>query len=186
MARRSIPVLPWPASTSSRSKHIEAARPALAYDANLVEPFRLLIKEVEGVEEEVPAEEVEVVRIADGPGRWAAFGDTVAAGLRKLGRHYHRLVVRAEQRGRGERCAGGGRAVWRGFRFAAVYTAQRIGSYKPSWGNFRFLFDAVRRQFGVDKEKGELLHVARSLTADHVPAKELGLRSERVDCEGRR
>ena len=58
-----------------------------------------------------------------------------------------------------------------------MYTAEAIGSYKPSPSNFRYLFDGVRREFGVDVDKGELLHVARSLTVDHVPAKELGLRS---------
>ena len=58
-----------------------------------------------------------------------------------------------------------------------MYTAEAIGSYKPSLGNFRYLFEGVRREFGVDVDRGELLHVARSLTVDHVPAKEIGLRS---------
>jgi len=64
-----------------------------------------------------------------------------------------------------------------GARFDAVYTAEDIGSYKPAHGNFEYLFAHARADLGVDAARGELLHVARSLTADHVPAKELGLRS---------
>ncbi|KAH6692656.1 HAD-superfamily hydrolase [Plectosphaerella plurivora] len=62
-------------------------------------------------------------------------------------------------------------------RFDAIYTAEKIGSYKPAHENFKYLFRQAKEDFGVDADRGEILHVARSLTADHVPAKELGLRS---------
>lgn len=62
-----------------------------------------------------------------------------------------------------------------GVAFDAVYTAERIGSYKPDRRNFEYLFAGVERELGGTR--GGVLHVARSLTADHVPAKEIGLRS---------
>lgn len=53
--------------------------------------------------------------------------------------------------------------------FDTVFTAQQIGSYKPSLRNFEF---AVKH-LGVSKER--ILHVAQSLFHDIVPAKKLGL-----------
>jgi 2-haloacid dehalogenase len=53
--------------------------------------------------------------------------------------------------------------------FAAVITAQQVGSYKPDRRNFQF---ALAR-LGVPADR--VLHVAQSLFHDIVPAKELGL-----------
>ncbi len=53
--------------------------------------------------------------------------------------------------------------------FDTVFTAQLIGSYKPSLQNFQF---AVKH-LGLPKER--ILHVAQSLFHDIVPAKKLGL-----------
>jgi 2-haloacid dehalogenase len=55
--------------------------------------------------------------------------------------------------------------------FDWVVTAQQAGSYKPSHRNFELAFE----QIGVPRDR--ILHVAQSLFHDHVPAKELGLRS---------
>ncbi|KAL2157165.1 hypothetical protein VTH06DRAFT_6386, partial [Thermothelomyces fergusii] len=159
------------------SEHLWATRPRLAYDANLAESFRALAREEgvgqgaeEGTEEKVAAA---ARRIGDGPGRWPAFGDTVDA-LRRLGRHYKLVVLSNVDEANIARALAGPLA---GARFDAVYTAEAIGSYKPSLDNFRYLLDRVRRDLAVDPDRGGLLHVARSLTADHVPAKQVGLRS---------
>jgi 2-haloacid dehalogenase len=53
-------------------------------------------------------------------------------------------------------------------QFAAVITAQQVGSYKPNLGHFRV---ALERLGG----KEHILHVAQSLFHDIVPAKEVGL-----------
>ncbi|AEO69949.1 b40def9b-89dd-498c-aadd-d92dc31f90a5 [Thermothielavioides terrestris] len=180
------PTHPWRATPllalqhfNALSEHLEQAQPALAYDDILAESLRLLAAEqgvrLDELDDEEAAAALRGERIRDGPGRWPAFADTVA-GLRTLGRHYRLVVLSNVDEANIGRAAGPGGPL-AGARFDAVYTAQAIGSYKPSAANFRFLFERVRREFGVDKEKGELLHVARSLTADHVPAKELGLRS---------
>ncbi|KAL2259751.1 hypothetical protein VTK26DRAFT_6455 [Humicola hyalothermophila] len=177
----------------AHSARLWATQPRLAYDANLVESLRLLAAEqgvgVEGEEGEsegpedgggasekkrvVRMKREDLERIGTGPGRWPAFADTVAA-LRKLGRRYRLVVLSNVDEANIARAVAGPMA---GARFDAVYTAEAIGSYKPDLNNFRYLFDAVRKDFGVEVGKGELLHVARSLTADHIPAKEIGLRS---------
>ncbi|KAK4038379.1 Haloacid dehalogenase-like hydrolase-domain-containing protein [Parachaetomium inaequale] len=154
---------------NDHSEHLWHTQPKLAYNANLTESFRLLAHE-EGV---TTLSDETLHRIGDGPGRWPAFGDTVD-GLRRLGKFYKLVILSNVNEANIARAVAGPLA---GARFDAVYTAEAIGSYKPSLENFRYLFEGVRREFGVDKEKGELLHVARSLTADHVPAKEVGLRS---------
>jgi 2-haloacid dehalogenase len=54
-------------------------------------------------------------------------------------------------------------------KFDHIFTAQRIGSYKPAMRNFEYLI----RNAGVPAHK--LLHVAQSLFHDIVPAKKAGL-----------
>ncbi|TDZ41393.1 hypothetical protein CTRI78_v009681 [Colletotrichum trifolii] len=105
------------------------------------------------------------------PGTWAPFEDT-RAGLEVLRRHYKLTILSNIDRANME----GTLAQFAGV-FDGVYVAEDIGSYKPSHRNFAYLFSRAKEDLGVDADKGELLHVARSLTADHVPAKQLGLRS---------
>jgi 2-haloacid dehalogenase len=56
-----------------------------------------------------------------------------------------------------------------GVEFTHVFTAQQIGSYKPSRRNFEYLI----RHAGAPQR--EILHVAQSLFHDIAPAKEIGL-----------
>jgi 2-haloacid dehalogenase len=51
--------------------------------------------------------------------------------------------------------------------FDAIYTAEDIGSYKPSQRNFQYMLEKLSR-LGVRKE--EILHTAESLFHDHAPA----------------
>ncbi|KAK4153315.1 HAD-like domain-containing protein [Chaetomidium leptoderma] len=151
------------------SYHLNRARPTLAYDANLVESARLLatgqgITLPEGVAE----------TIATGPSRWPAFSDTLE-GLWRLRRHYKLVLLsNVDDRNIARAMMGGGPLA--GVEFDAVYTAEQIGSYKPDHANFNYLRAGVKREFLVERDE-ELLHVARSLLHDHVPAKELGIRS---------
>ncbi len=96
-------------------------------------------------------------RFGSSPGTWRPFADTVA-GLGRLARRY-RLVVLSNV----DRANIGATVAARlgpGL-FAAVYTAQDVGSYKPARANFEYLFARARRDLGVDRDRGELLHVAR-------------------------
>ena len=60
--------------------------------------------------------------------------------------------------------------------FDAVITAEDVGYYKPDHHAFRYLFDTLHDKFGLDERK-DLIHTAKSLPVDHVPAEELGLTS---------
>ncbi|KAM0517576.1 hypothetical protein D7B24_002649 [Verticillium nonalfalfae] len=140
------------------SDALEHDEPALLADELLARTFRKLAADLD-----VASQLTE----ADVP-----FGDTVA-GLQTLKRRYKLFILSNVD----ERNMAASVGAMRPVAFDGVYTAERIGSYKPAHANFRYLFERVGREHGVGLEKGELLHVARSLRADHVPAKQLGLRS---------
>ena len=63
--------------------------------------------------------------------------------------------------------------------FDAIYTAQDIGSYKPSDRNFAYLLKHLQDDFGFGK--ADILHVAQSLFHDHAPANRAGLASAWID-----
>ncbi len=148
------------------SEQLEVSHPELAYDQNFAQSLRSLAAELG-----VAVSAADEAAIGAAAGTWAPFADTVA-GLAVLRRHYKLIILSNIDN------ANIGRTVREQLRtdFAAVCTAQDIGSYKPAHRNFHYLYEKVR-EAGVDPDGGELLHAARSLTADHVPAKELGLRS---------
>ncbi|KAI1774559.1 haloacid dehalogenase [Hypoxylon cercidicola] len=116
------------------------------------------------------------------PGTWPPFADTVPA-LRKLGRHYALAILSNVDNANMAATVGGPLAP---ARFAVACTAQDIGSYKPARRNFEHLFARLRDAAAVDCARNELLHVARSLTADHVPAKQIGLPSVWISRGGDR
>ncbi len=58
--------------------------------------------------------------------------------------------------------------------FDAIYTAQDIGSYKPSDRNFDYM---IAKLLGLGIAKSEILHTAESLFHDHAPANKHGLAS---------
>ena len=62
--------------------------------------------------------------------------------------------------------------------FDAVYTAQDIGSYKPSPTNFIYMIEQLE-SLGISKD--EMLHTAQSLYHDMVPATEIGLATCWID-----
>ncbi|KAK0732570.1 Haloacid dehalogenase-like hydrolase-domain-containing protein [Apiosordaria backusii] len=167
------PLLSTPLSAVQRFDdfqcHLWETQPTLPYNQTLSECFRLLAREVS-----VPFSESDAVHAGSGPGRWSPFPDTIAA-LQKLSKRYKLIILSNVN---DDNIASTINNSLEGkVKFDAVYTAQKIGSYKPSLNNFQYLFSHTKEDLGVDKEKGELLHVARSLTADHIPAKEVGLRS---------
>ncbi|KAI0868970.1 HAD-like domain-containing protein [Hypoxylon argillaceum] len=146
----------------------EARTPAIPYNELLVMSLSDLARELGQ-----PLPDSISEPFGNAVGTWLAFPDTVP-GLQKLGRHYKLVILSNVD------SANMAATVDRQLapaRFDAVYTAQDVGSYKPARRNFEYLFGHAKRDLGVDWEKGELLHVARSLGVDHVPAKEMGLRS---------
>ncbi|KAI1802868.1 haloacid dehalogenase [Daldinia bambusicola] len=116
------------------------------------------------------------------PGTWTPFADTIPA-LLKLQARY-KLAILSNVDNANIKATVDQRLA--PARFDAVYTAQDVGAYKPARETFEYLFEHLRADLGVDSNKGELLHVARSLVADHVPAKKLGLPSVWISRGGER
>ncbi|MGN6758161.1 MAG: haloacid dehalogenase type II [Thermomicrobiales bacterium] len=106
---------------------------------------------------------VEREALAASVGDWPAFPDTVES-LHTLARHFQLVILSNID---DDLFALSARRLRTDF--AAVITAQQVGSYKPNRANFRF---ALQR-LGVPST--QVLHVAQSLFHDIVPAKELGL-----------
>ena len=104
-------------------------------------------------------------------GKWPAFPDTVEA-LKRLSKVYKLVVLSNVDN---ESFKMGNAHGLEGFKFDAVYTAQDIGSYKPTPKNFEYMLAHVKEEFGV--EKNEVLQTAQSQYHDHHPAKDMGIKS---------
>ena len=61
-----------------------------------------------------------------------------------------------------------------GVEFDAIYTAEDVGSYKPSDRNFDYMLEKLA---GLGIEKSNILHTAESMFHDHGPANRHGLAS---------
>jgi putative hydrolase of the HAD superfamily len=99
---------------------------------------------------------------------WPAFPDSADA-LRYLKQHYKLIILSNVDN---ESFASSNRKL--GVEFDGIFTAEDIGSYKPSDRNFEYLL-AKLKTLGINK--GEVLHVAESLFHDHGPANRHGLAS---------
>ncbi|WP_321946373.1 haloacid dehalogenase type II [Paraburkholderia sp. J10-1] len=99
---------------------------------------------------------------------WPAFEDTVAA-LQYLKKHY-KLVILSNVDNETFTYSNARLQV----EFDAIFTAEDVGSYKPSLRNFDYMLEKLGER-GIEKAK--ILHTAESLFHDHKPANECGLAS---------
>lgn len=97
---------------------------------------------------------------------WPAFPDSAAA-LWYLKRHF-RLVILSNV----DNASFARSNEKLGVEFDAVYTAEDIGSYKPSTRNFEYM---LRNLAPAGFGKTDVLHVAESMFHDHAPANRLGI-----------
>jgi 2-haloacid dehalogenase len=116
----------------------------------------------------VTASPEEAAAFGDSVKDWPAFPDSADA-LAYLGRHY-RLVIVSNV----DRASFGHSNAKLGVTFDAGITAEEAGAYKPAPNHFRVAL-ARLAELGVAQDR--VLHVAQSLFHDHVPAKQLGLRT---------
>ena len=111
--------------------------------------------------------------------QWPAFSDSYVA-LKYLNQHY-KLVVLTNT----DSLSFQGSNARLGVHFDGVYTAEDIGTYKPSGRNFEYMLETLKRQ-GI--EKSDILHTAESMFHDHAPANTHGLSNcwiyRRHDKEG--
>ena len=115
----------------------------------------------------------EAIAFAASVPSWPEFPDSVEA-LQYLKRYY-KLVILSNVDRVSFRSSNARLKV----DFDAIYTAQDIGSYKPSDRNFEYMLGKLKEDFGFDKP--DILHVAQSLLHDHAPANRAGLASAWID-----
>ncbi|HTR85518.1 MAG TPA: haloacid dehalogenase type II [Reyranella sp.] len=99
-------------------------------------------------------------------GDWPAFPDTVDA-LRYLKQHYKLVILSNVDN---ESFSHSNRRL--GVTFDAIFTAEDIGSYKPSLRNFDYM---LAKLDGMGVAKTSVLHTAESLFHDHKPANQAKL-----------
>lgn len=107
---------------------------------------------------------------------WPAFPDSADA-LRALKAHY-KLVILSNVDRRSFRASN--RKL--GVTFDAIYTAEEIGSYKPSLNNFDHMVARLAEDHAIARDA--ILHTAQSLFHDHVPARQAGLARAWIDRQG--
>jgi 2-haloalkanoic acid dehalogenase type II len=99
---------------------------------------------------------------------WPAFADSAKA-LAYLKQHYKLAILSNIDN---QSFAHSNRKL--AVAFDAVFTAQDIGSYKPSPRNFEYMLEKLA---GYGIARNEILHTAESLYHDHKPANDLRLAS---------
>ena len=109
-------------------------------------------------------------------GEWPAFPDSIEA-LADLKKRY-KLAILSNVDDVGFAASN----EHLGVEFDAIYTAQKIGTYKPNVRNFEFLFTQLLAEHGISRER--ILHVAQSLYHDIQPAKMLGMDCVWIDRQG--
>lgn len=110
---------------------------------------------------------------------WPAFPDSADA-LAYLKQHY-KLVILSNV----DNASFAASNKKLGVTFDGVYSAEDVGSYKPTGRNFEYMLKQMTTN-GIAKER--ILHTAESLFHDHVPANRHGLATcwiyRRFDQEG--
>jgi 2-haloacid dehalogenase len=99
---------------------------------------------------------------------WPAFEDSPAA-LQYLKQYYKLVILSNVDR---ESFKGSNKRLK--VEFDSIFTAQDIGSYKPSLANFEYMLSKMEYA-GYHKEN--ILHTAESLLHDHLPANKVGIAS---------
>jgi 2-haloacid dehalogenase len=139
----------------------EREHPAEPYPGILARSFRAL-----GARLGARVTEADAQALAGSVPRWPAFPDSSEA-LAALSYRYQLIILSNVDR---RSFAASQEKL--GVPFAAVVTAEDVGSYKPAQANFDALLGTLA---GLHISGSKLLHVAQSLFHDHVPAKQAGL-----------
>ena len=108
--------------------------------------------------------------------KWPVFPDTIKA-LADLKKRY-KLAILSNVDEAGFAASNERLSV----EFDAIYTAEKIGSYKPDVRNFEYLFTQLLVEQSIPRER--ILHVAQSLYHDIKPAKTLGMDCVWIDRQG--
>ena len=142
-------------------------KPGLKYSILIEEAY---VNFAESLSLPKPADS-EIQSVGASIGKWPAFPDTIKA-LQRLHKYYKLVILSNVDKESFDRVLKG---PFQDIKFDAVYVAEEIGSYKPDLKNFHYLVDHVKTD--LDVNKGQILHTAHGLRADHVPSKQMGMTS---------
>ncbi|MDE0309627.1 MAG: haloacid dehalogenase type II [Acidiferrobacterales bacterium] len=157
----------WLLEFSRTESVIQSVEPELSYARLLAKTHEAMAKNLS-----VPMGDSDHVAFSASIEHWPAFPDSVQS-LQYLKEHF-KLVILSNVNNAGFEFSNRHLKV----EFDAVYTAEDIGSYKPSHKNFDYMLDHLQ-DLGVSKS--EILHTAQSLFHDIVPATEIGLTTCWID-----
>lgn len=131
---------------------------------------KVLAKAMRGLSDQygIPATSEDLDTFGKSVPRWPAFADSAEA-LKLLKQKFKLIILSNVDR---ESFAASNKKLE--VQFDAIVTAQDVGAYKPRLDGFHRLAQTVG-ELGV--AEGGLLHVAQSLFHDHVPAKQVGLKT---------
>ncbi|WWC58166.1 haloacid dehalogenase, type II [Kwoniella dejecticola CBS 10117] len=107
---------------------------------------------------------------------WPAFPDSSKA-LKRLSDAGLKLVILSNVDNKS--FEGSRKRLEDGYSFDAIYTAEKIGSYKPSLRNFDYAIENIKKDFGLEKE--DILIVANSKYHDIQPGHKKNLKSAWID-----
>ena len=134
----------------------QAWTPAMRYRDLLAIVYKRLAEEWQ-----VPASTEECVRYGASVADWPAFDDSVEA-LQYLKNHYMLIILSNVDN---DSFSASNRRLK--VLFDAIYTAEDIGSYKPSDRNFEYMLEKLKT---LGLKKSDILHTAESMFHDHAPA----------------
>jgi 2-haloacid dehalogenase len=166
MTSRMKTVLPRDAILDAHARHESSQQvytPAMKYSDLLAVVYKRLAEEWG-----LAASHDECQAYGNSVKDWPAFPDSVAS-LAFLKKHYKLIVLSNVDNASFAHSNQRLQVV-----FDAIYTAQDVGSYKPSDRNFDYMIAKLQ---GLGIAKSEILHTAESLFHDHAPANKHGLAS---------
>lgn len=114
----------------------------------------------------IPVTQAECAAYGQSVKNWPAFADSMGA-LQYLKKHYKLVILSNVDN---DSFAASNKKL--GVEFDAIYTAEDVGSYKPSDRNFDYMLDKLK---SIGVEKHQVLHTAESMFHDHGPANKYGL-----------
>ena len=120
----------------------------------------------------VDRDEREAAAFGESVGDWPAFPDSAEALTYLKGQFQLVILSNVDRRS----FVGSNHRL--GVEFDFIFTAEDIGSYKPSLRNFEYMLERLG-EAGIGKDG--LLHVAQSLFHDHIPANRLQIASAWID-----
>jgi 2-haloalkanoic acid dehalogenase type II len=151
--------------------------PPTSYAANLATTFASTVTSLS--KGTYTATESESAAFASSLATWPAFPDTVVS-LQHLAKHHHLVALSNMDTSTLVSLTTIGSL--KSIPFAHLQGGDKSKAFKPDHRVNQALLDIAEREYGVGKE-GVLL-VAQGLGSDHVPAREMGIRSVWIDRYG--